>query len=305
MSLPLRAAAKANIQQKTTNIRPLKNASAKESEARARSLELDKKPSEKVKPNDLGISNNIANTLNNERPVENKTEYANDNFPSQEQMEDDLDEQQDFQDDNEPNYAESNPDNQNSYDPYDKAVSALKQAGYNFDRKDVKKLRQTKFKVNFPWTSVIISVFNFFSSIIFSLIGMTVFVVGLASDAFGFLTGIFTLGIGLFLGAAVGTMTKVVGIAIWVMSAITSVILAIGQVIAQLYYLRNASIVMRHSHIVKKYATKLGIWRALTILLGWIPLVNGVVSFASSRMLWRLVRKETKIVQDIIEKSFR
>lgn len=198
-----------------------------------------------------------------------------------------------------------NPESSNR-NKYLSAMKKLSEAGFkNISAGDIDTILKAGREVPLPMAYIIISIFNFFTSIVFSLIGITMTVVGLGADAVGWASAIFTFGIGALAGSIVGKSVAVVGIGIWVMQIATNTILSIGSIISQIYYLKSASIILRKTGILKKYALRLLTIRGITILLGWVPLLNGFIFLAGGRSFYRMAKREIHKAIDIVEKEFR
>lgn len=287
-----------NARNNVSSIRPLANSSEADKLAREKSLQIDKKPSgELEKETEKTLGPNITSTINNLgkiKPFDGNSESAsNDNQIDElnnqeenniedEEINDEVDEQQNPE----------LPKNENQDDKYTKVLEKLEIAGYNFKKEDIDIIHAAGFKVKIPYSYIVISIVNFISSIVFGLIGLLVTVLGFGANA--------TL-----IGGLIGMPLTAIGMGVSIMNFLSGISLSIASIISQIYYLKTASIVVRRSGVLVKYAKRLLTIRGIIIFFGWVPLLNGFIFLAGGRSFWRMVKRETKKVQDIIENEFK
>lgn len=283
------------------NIPPLSARNPEAERLRQASLTKNNIVVTKNKPSDLGISDIEAEALD----VSTLKKKGNEEGGKEGSEEDDKEGEMGYtpRQEFDESYPEESPSPLNdSTDIYDRII---KKIGNKFTRADIEKIRKTGSKVKLPIAYILISIFNFFTSIVLGLMSALFFVIGLGIDLGGIAAAIFTFGISLVGAGTVGAITKTIGIGMGIMSFFSSLALAVSSVIAQIYYLRTASIVVRRGEVLTKYFWKLLTIRSVTILFGWVPLLNGFIFFAGGRSFYRLVKRETQKVKDIIEEEFR
>jgi hypothetical protein len=281
---------------------------ARKEAQRKASLPLDGKPSTEVDANKLGISKRFGNMLNfgnrprQEQDAKSVTEREGTPSESSEGVQNDTSSEILY-----PERAEKSITYNDEEEKYNRVRSELTAHGYdekNFDNEFIDKLRASNFEVKMPAGYITISVFIIVSSILFWLVSILITMAGLVIGAAGLLAGFFTFGIGTLVAGALGSGVKVIGLGMWVMGGVTTFALTIGQIISQIYFLKTASLVLQRTGVLKKYALRLLTIRGITILLGWIPLLNVFIFFGGGRSFWRMAKRETHKVRDIIQKEF-
>lgn len=291
------------------NVYPLRNATPEQRQEQEESLKIDQKKGLSIGEARTGLPSEIADSLEG---INKETKAANDNEPVPEttSLNSTLNNNEPLEDDSQQfltpdQIASINSENPNR-NKYLAAMKELSKAGFkNINTGDIDAILKAGRKVPLPKGYIIISIFNFFTSIVFSLIGLTMTVVGLGAEAVGWASAIFTFGIGALVGSVVGKSVAVIGLGIWVMQIITNTALSIGSIISQIYYLKSASIILRKTAVLKKYALRLLTIRGITILLGWVPLFNCFIFLAGGRSFYRMAKREIHKAIDIVEKEFK
>lgn len=190
------------------------------------------------------------------------------------------------------------PNSSPNTDKYMKTLLALRRAGYkNFSPRDIDTFRKMNFKVPLPKAYIAINIINFVTSIIIAIVGFFLTIMGLGVGSFG--NAVLPI-LAFFTGKVVTTL----GLALWIFQILTSFLLSIGSVIAQIYYLKSASIIARRCGLLKKWSFNIIVYSSLSLMLGWIIIVGSILAFIRSRQLFLILRSETHKIRDILQKNF-
>ncbi len=288
----------------------LKNADEKQRAAQQASLEVDTPQNLELGEAKAGLSKRMIADLEGRGRL---GKPANDNIPISDRVEDSG--EREIQDEkiNDQSFNDINlqiPEEDGGLEEkYDRTLKALASAGYpKISRADIDTFRRSYFKVALPKGYIIISLLAFFTSTIFLSISVLMFIVGLGTKALGLVSGFFTFGLGtlgtLIAGWA-GSSITIVGLGLTVMSIISSITLSIASVISSIYYLKTASVVLRHTKVLEKYAFRLMVIRIILICFAWVPLLNLVIFAFGGRSFWRMAKRESHKVAVIIRDNFK